>query len=199
MNKLNRYVIRHILLFCGIEERISCSHLNKILKQEYDTIIPVINDAKSLLGNIIGSVEINQCILKYNNLSLCDDNNIISKSYLSHSISLRMTDDGFETLIVFTNMKDNNHILIAQIILDWSTSNHLYWYKDKRTLEVVSDDIPDDMPHIPIRTIPAIFNCSSVINMLNNFIILIKKGSPKIYGKRVDWSKSCKAGLKWST
>lgn len=52
-----RYLTKHILLFCGIEERILLSYVNKTANGEYGSIIPNLGDVKQLLGNSITEIK----------------------------------------------------------------------------------------------------------------------------------------------
>jgi hypothetical protein len=198
MNKLSKYILKHILLFCGIEERISCSYMNKIMNQEYKSIVPNVNDAKSLLGDLVRSIENNRGANKMsrNNMfgqKFSYDFAIMAKSYLSHSIVLRPTRDGIMTDISLVCSNDELFITCSCIIENWSSTYNLDWYGNE--LKLKNNQYDDESYQVTVKT----FNCPNVISMLNNLVILIKKGSPKIYGNPVDWSKSYANGLEWST
>src|SRR5271165_768223 len=69
------HLTKHILLFCGIDDRIQCSYLNKTTNLAYRKIIPNISDVTTLFGK---SIEMWHGTTKLTISPI----NIIDKSYL---------------------------------------------------------------------------------------------------------------------
>lgn len=183
----NRYLVKHMLLFCGIDDRISCSYLNRIFYQEYNGIIPSTGDIKRLLGNIISSIFDSKS-------SKIDtrfpDHEIILSSYLRDDIHIKDSHDGIMSSLPHILKYDTFKICIMTIYFNWENCSLLYWRGDR--LEIANCDTLENP--VSSRTIKC-----NLISMLNNLPILIKKGSPKLYRKKIDWTKENQHGLEWST
>lgn len=168
-----RHLTKHILLFCGLEERVLLRDVNKIANGEYNTITPNLQDVKTLLGNRIQSCGAHISEIMPQN---------ISRSYLCYRLDLYGWDGnclgyqdmfGEEASIVFTGNPD------------WSTTRLITLLDNKIEMHWKESDgygyDPDN-----INTLS--YKCN-FISALNYLPILIKKGSSLIYGAGWKWSE----------
>lgn len=181
----NRYLVKHMLLFCGIDDRVSCSYLNRIFNQEYKCIIPSTRDAKALLDYII--IMVHSSPKKSNSpVHKFPDHKIIADSYLSDRIIIKDTVNKFTTSLTHERNPHELKISIMHIQFEPGHTNIIYWCGDH--LEIMNSNDLNDDSKITDYAINSIFKCT-LISMLNNLLILIKKGSSKLYGKNIIWTR----------
>lgn len=160
-----RYLTKHILSFCGLEERILLRDVNKIANGEYNTITPNSSDVETLLGDRI----ISSCITR----SVCEIPDLCNKSYLFHEFNLSGK-LGPDRLGYHYMYKGNPVIFTCRRA--WNISIRIVWCIDKSEIMIIDADGYDG----PRNDYDKTYKCSA-ISVLNNLPIMIKRESKIVY------------------
>jgi hypothetical protein len=152
-----RFLVKNILLFCGLEERAQLKYVSSVVNREYNGVVPNLDEVRRLIGDkIIATYEIN----------LTQASPLVSKNSYIGRYYINLMEDVKVGNCYYTN----NGLCVFRLSIPVYASIELIMYDDY--IEVLS--------YVGMRQSELRFK-SSVISVLNNLPILIKKRSLLLY------------------